>query len=53
MPASRRRVTDPRAIAALIAHGARLGRDLVTVETDSHGQTIAYVARSGGQAVRR
>jgi hypothetical protein len=51
-PPSRRRVTDPRAIAALIAHGARLGRELVTIETNSRGETVAYVARSCGQAVR-
>lgn len=48
----RRALRDPRAIAALLARSAHIGRQLVTIETDRRGETVAYLERQPAQAVR-
>lgn len=41
----RRQLLDPRAIAALLARSAHTGRQLITIETDRHGETVAFLER--------
>jgi hypothetical protein len=45
-------VSDARAIRALLAPSALNGHQLAVIETDRHGETVAYLQRQPVRAVR-